>query len=212
MSSRRPEDARAGGRRTAIVQGDARTGPSFSLSNRVARLLWGVVWLALFRPSPRPLHGFRAMLLRLFGARLGRNCHVYPGARVWAPWSVQMGDDCGVGNGVTLYSMAPITLGDRVVISQGAHLCAGTHDHESPDFQLYARPITIEADAWLCAESFVGPGVRVGEGAVLGARGVAVRDLEPWTVYAGNPCRAVKQRRLRPHDGGVATTTPGSFR
>lgn len=196
--------------RADIVQGDARTGPSFRFRNRALRALWGLVQHSLFRYSPRPLHGFRATLLRLFGARLGEGCHFYPGVRVWAPWQLTAGERCGVGDGVTLYTMAPITLGARVVISQGAHLCAGTHDYESPGFQLYARPIVIEADAWLCAECFIGPGVRVGEGAVLGARGVAVRDLEPWTVYAGNPCRAVKQRRLRPQDGDAATSTPGS--
>ena len=211
MSSRKPDPVRAQERDAGIVAGNARTGPSFTLGNRAARLLWNAVWLVLFRPSPRPLHGFRALLLRAFGARLGRNCHVYPGVRIWAPWNLKMGDDCGVGDGATLYAMAPITLGHRVVVSQGAHLCAGTHDYESPDFQLYARPITVEADAWLCAECFIGPGVRVGQGTVVGARGVATGDLEQWMVYAGNPCRVVKQRCLRSSEDGAGTTTSGNL-
>ena len=98
---------------------------------------------------------------------------------------------------VNCYNMAPITLGRAALVSQGAHLCAGTHDIASATFQLTASPITIGAGAWIAAEAFVGPGVEVGEGAVLGARGVAFRSLEAWTVYGGNPAKAIKPRVLR---------------
>jgi len=172
--------------------------PSFSLKNRLARALWGVVWMLLVRPSPRPLHRWRAMILRLFGARLGRNVHVYPAVRIWAPWNLCIGDDVGIGNAATLYSMAAITIGTRAVISQGAHLCTGTHDFEDPHFQLRARPITIGAHAWVCAEAFIGPGVQVGDGAVVGARAVATRNVPAWTVVAGNPATFIKERRFRP--------------
>ena len=93
--------------------------------------------------------------------------------------------------------MAKITIEDHAVVSQGAHLCAGTHDIESPYFQTISKPISIKTRAWVAAEAFVGPGVTVGEGAVLGARGVAFRDLEPWTVHAGNPALLIKTRKLR---------------
>lgn len=172
--------------------------PSFSLGNRVARALWGVVWLMLVRPSPRPFHRWRALVLRLFGARLGRNVHVYPAVRIWAPWNLVIGDHVGIGDGVTLYSMAAITIGTRAVVSQGAHLCTGTHDYEDPRFQLRALPITIGNHAWICAEAFVGPGVQVGDGAVVGARAVAFRNVPAYTVVAGNPANHVKNRRFRP--------------
>ncbi|MEQ1850130.1 MAG: WcaF family extracellular polysaccharide biosynthesis acetyltransferase [Chthoniobacteraceae bacterium] len=177
---------------------DAHTGASFSAGNRLARMVWNFVWLFLFRPSPRPLHGWRAFLLRLFGAKLGRGCHIYPGVRVWAPWNLVCDDEAGVGDGVILYNQAIITIGKRAVISQGAHLCSGSHDYESPRFELFAKPITIGDHAWLAAECFIHPGVTVGEGAVVGARSVVTRDVPKWMVCAGNPCQSIKPRVMKP--------------
>lgn len=181
-----------------IVQdNDPYTQPSFSLRNRLARYAWGFVQVTLFRLSPRPLHFWRAMLLRMFGARLGANVHVYPGARIWAPWNLHVGDYVGVADGVTIYNIAPVEIGSRCVVSQGAYLCTGSHDIDSPNFQLIASPIRLGDYAWICAEAFVGPGVSVAEGCVLAARGVAVKSIkEPWTVWAGNPV-VLKRARKR---------------
>jgi putative colanic acid biosynthesis acetyltransferase WcaF len=109
-----------------------------------------------------------------------------------------MGDHATLGPRVNCYNQATITLGDYAVVSQDATLCAGTHDYEDPDFQLQTRPIMLGAHSWVAAEAFVGPGVEVGAYAVLGARGVAMRDLEAGVVHAGNPAVAVKRRRLGP--------------
>jgi len=173
------------------------TGPSFSLANRLARAGWAVCAALLFRPSPRPCHRWRAFLLRLWGAKLGARCHIYPGAVIWAPWNLVCGDEVGVANGAILYNQAPITLGNRVVVSQGAHLCTGSHDYTSPGFELFARPITVGAHVWVAAEAFVHPGVTIGEGAVVGARSVVTRDLPAWMVCAGHPCQPLKPRLLR---------------
>src|SRR5579859_7093314 len=136
---------------SSILKGvDGYTKPSFSLRNRAMRLAWGVVYALLFRPTPRPFHAWRALLLRLFGAKLGKECHVYPTARVWAPWNLIMDDNAGLADDVICYSIATVTLGKKVVVSQGTHLCTGTHDYESPDFQLIADPIVIGDRAWLC--------------------------------------------------------------
>ncbi len=181
-----------------IIQGtDPTTKPSFSLANRVRRALWGVVYALLFRPSPRPLHAWRAALLRLFGAQIGSHVHVYAKARVWAPWNLRIDDHVGVADDAELYTVAPIHLKARAVVSQGAYLCAGTHDYEDPNFQLVAHPITVGENAWVCAGAFVGPGVTVGDGAVIGARAVATKDMPAWTVCAGNPCRPLKPRVVR---------------
>jgi len=185
----------------AIRQGvDPHTEASFTLQHRLARLAWGVVWALLARWTPRPMHAWRAVLLRCFGARLGRNCHIYPSATIWAPWNLVMEDEACLGSEVHCYSMAMITIGRRAVVSQGVHLCAGTHDFEDPSFQLVALPISIGAQSWICAEAFVGPGVSVGEGAVVGARAVAMRNVAPWTVNAGNPCRYLRPRNIRDAD------------
>lgn len=180
-----------------ILQGnDPYRGPSFSLGNRVLRAVWGVVYVLFFRFSPRPLHAWRNFLLTLFGAKLGQHVHVYPSVQIWAPWNLRIGNFVGIGNGAILYSMDEITIGDHAVISQGAHLCCGSHDYNSENFQLFAKPIVIGAGAWICAEAFIHPGVVVPEGAVVGARSVVPKSLsEPWAVYAGNPCRQVGKRK-----------------
>jgi len=172
------------------------TGPSFTLRNRFARVIWNAVCLLAFRFSPRPLHAWRAWILRCFGARLGRNCHIYPGAKIWAPWNLKCGDEVGVADGVILYNQAPIRLANRVVISQGSHLCTGTHNHESERFELVAQPIVVGERAWICAEVFVHPGVTIGEGAVIGARAVVTRNMPKWMVCAGHPCEPIKPREM----------------
>jgi putative colanic acid biosynthesis acetyltransferase WcaF len=110
------------------------------------------------------------------------------------PWNLTIGADSSVGDGAILYCLGPVTIGDRVGISQHAHLCAGSHDYTKPGMPLLRPPITIESDAWIAADAFVGPAVRVGEGAILGARGCAMQDLEPWSIYSGNPAKLVKPR------------------
>lgn len=180
------------------ASGDAHSGTSFSLGNRLGRLCWGVVQTTLFRWSPRPLHGWRSFLLRLFGARIGIGCHIYPSAIIWAPWNLECAEEVGVANGAILYTQAKITLGRRAVVSQGAHLCSGTHDYEDGGFPLYAKPITVGSHAWLAAECFVQPGITVGEGAVVGARSVVTKDVPAWTVCAGHPCKPIKPRIWRP--------------
>lgn len=177
------------------VNSDTRRGPSFSFGIRVRRAFWATASLLFFRPSPRFLHGWRSGLLRLFGAKIGRGAHIYPGARIWAPWNLEIGEACGVADGAILYSQGLIRLGRRAVVSQGAHLCTGTHDFEEPGFPLRTRPIVVGDEAWLAAECFVHPGVTVGDGAVVGARSVVTKDVPAWTVCAGNPCVPLRPRR-----------------
>ncbi len=167
------------------------------LRSQLGRAVWGAVWVLLYRPSPRPLHGWRRVLLRLFGARVGRAAHPYPSAWVWAPWNLDMGDHSCLADGVDCYNVARITLGASALVSQRAFLCGATHDHRHADFPLVPRPITVAAGAWVAAEAFVGPGVTVGAGAVVGARAVVVRDVPPGAVVAGNPSRVVGQRNDR---------------
>jgi putative colanic acid biosynthesis acetyltransferase WcaF len=194
-----PTDPPAAG--SGLLTGDAARslegGASFSLANRIYRLTWMMTWALLASWTPPPLHRWRAFLLRLFGARVAPGVHVYGSARIWSPANLTLGRRAGVGPRAILYSMGPITIDEYVVISQGAHICAGTHDVGDAHFQLQARPIHIGTRAWIAAEAFVGPGVTVGAGAVLGARACAMRDLDPWTIYSGNPAQAIRPRRLR---------------
>ena len=171
--------------------------PSLSWGNRAARSLWSVTHTLLVRYSPRPCHAWRAMVLRLFGARLGPHCHIYPRARIWAPWNLVCEDAVGIADGVVVYNPAPMHLGSHCVVSQDAYLCGATHDIDDPAFPMVSAPITIRPYAWICARAVVCPGVNVGEGAVLGLAGVATHDLEAWTVYGGVPARVIRARKRR---------------
>jgi putative colanic acid biosynthesis acetyltransferase WcaF len=177
------------------VNTDTYTGPSFSLANRLARVIWNFIQSTLFRWSPRPLHAWRVFLLRIFGAQIGKRVHIYPRVKIWAPWNLDIGEESGCADGVILYSQGPIKLGKRVVISQGAHLCTGSHDYEEPGFPLRTASISVGNHAWVAAEVFIHPGVRIGEGAVIGARSVVTKDMPDWKVCAGNPCQPFKDRK-----------------
>jgi putative colanic acid biosynthesis acetyltransferase WcaF len=150
----------------------------------------------LFRTSPRIFFGWRNMLLRLFGARIGPNARISPTVRIWAPWNLSVGQDASVAYDADLYCVAPIEIGDYATVSQYAHLCAATHDITDPHMRLVSAPIRIESQAWVCAGAFVGPGCTIHEGAVVGARAVVTRDVSEWTVVAGNPAMFVKRRVL----------------
>ena len=164
----------------------ARARPSWSRRELAARVLWACA-LPLFRLSPRPLWGFRRGLLRLFGAEIGRDVRLHPTVRIAIPWHLQIGDEAGIGDRAILYALGRITIGARATVSQGAHLCAGTHRLDDPARTLVRAPICIGDGAWVCADAFVGPHVTIGAGAVLGARAVAMKDLPAGARGIGNP-------------------------
>ena len=176
-------------------------GPSFSLGNRLARAVWMAAWLLLARWTPPPLHGWRALVLRLFGAKLGTNVRVHASARIWHPANLELGDNALIGPGAILYNQGRISIGADSVVSQRAHICASTHDTADPHFQLVLRPVQIANRCWVAAEAFVGPGVTMDEGAVLAARGALFEDAESWTIYRGNPAAEVRKRALRSDAG-----------
>lgn len=165
-----------------------------SIGNKLIRAVWGLVWLMLYRPSPVPLHGWRCILLRLFGAKIGVGAHPYPSSRIWAPWNLVMAEHSCLSHYVDCYCVDRVELGAHATVSQYSFLCTATHDYTQNDFPLVTAPILIGEHAWMAADVFVGPGVRVGEGAVIGARSTVMRDVEPWTVVAGNPPKIVGRR------------------
>jgi len=188
----------------ASTEEDPYLRPAFSFRDRLARQLWNICWLLLYRPSPRPLHSWRALLLRVFGAKMGRKCHFYPGSKIWAPWNLTCADLVAVGDGAEIYNPAPLRLGSHAIVSQGAYVCGATHDFDDPAFPLLAFSMDIGAYAWICARALVSPGVNIGDGAVLGLGSVATRDLEPWGVYAGVPAVKVKERKRAAADLATA--------
>lgn len=179
-----------------------------SRGNRLGRAAWGVVWLVLFRPSPRPLHRWRILLLRAFGARAAWCARVYPRARVWAPWNLTLDRRATIADDVEVYNVAPVRLGEHSTVSQYSYLCAATHEFEEVRHPLVARPITIGRRCWLAADVFVAPGVTIADGTVVGARSGVFEDLPPWSVAAGTPARVLRPRKLGPEDFGEGPQPP----
>jgi putative colanic acid biosynthesis acetyltransferase WcaF len=169
-----------------------------SVGNRVSRVLWGVVQSTLFAHSPRPCFGWRAFLLRRFGARVHKRARVYPKARIWHPRNLTLREHATLADNVDVYCVAKITIGASTTISQYTYLCGATHDFDDPQFPLVPMDITIGERVWVAADCFVGPGVTINDGAVLGARSSAFKDLDAWTVYAGSPARELRKRGFGP--------------
>lgn len=174
----------------------ARLKSPWSFRQRCLRLLWYFVEATVFRFSPRPLYRWRSFLLRLFGANVDGSCRIRSTVSVEIPWNLTVGAESIVGDHVVLYCLGPITIGQRVTVSQFSHLCAGTHDCTRPEFPLLRPPIVVGDDVWLAADVFVGPGVTIGNGAVVGARSSVFHDLPPWWICVGTPAKAIKERKM----------------
>jgi putative colanic acid biosynthesis acetyltransferase WcaF len=159
----------------------------------VRRAFWEFT-APLFAAVPRQAWSFRNAILRLFGAQIGQGVRIHPTVRITVPWNLKIGDNVGIGDRVILYSLGEISIGSGATVSQNAHLCAGTHDYRQPALPLVKQPIAIGQGAWICADAFLGPGVVVGDHAIVGARAVVIRPVTAWTVVAGNPAQAVGRR------------------
>lgn len=168
------------------------------LSDKLRRLLWDVSYLLLFRPFVGPLFWrWRNIVLSIFGAKIGKGSKISASAKIWAPWHLQIGDYTAIGARADCYNVACIKLGSKVVISQGAYLCTASHDITDPHNPLITAPIYVDSFAWVAADAFIGMGVTVGEGAVVGARAAVFKDVEPWTVVGGNPAKFIKRRIVK---------------
>jgi putative colanic acid biosynthesis acetyltransferase WcaF len=172
-----------------------RKAAKYSQAEILARIAWSCAQ-PLFRFSPRIFFVWRTLLLRAFGARIGSNVHIYNSATIYLPWNLEVGSWSSIGEHAYIYNLGKIRIGEKATVSQRAHLCAGTHDFSKPDLPLMKPPIAVGDQVWICADAFVGPGVTVGEGAIVGARSVVVKDVEAWSIVAGNPARFIKRRVL----------------
>jgi putative colanic acid biosynthesis acetyltransferase WcaF len=170
-----------------------RKSEKYSRIEMLLRVVWSLSQ-PLFRFSPRICFGWRRLLLRSFGAKIGHHVHIYNSATIYFPWNLEIGDWSSIGEHAYIYNIAKVSIGEKATVSQRAHLCAGTHDFRKPDLPLLKQPITIGDQVWVCADAFVGPGVAIAEGAIVGARAVAVKDVEAWEIVAGNPARFIKRR------------------
>ena len=164
--------------------------------NKVARFAWDLVWLLLFRPTPRValFSRWRVLLLKLFGAKVAWSVNVLPSCRIWQPWRLTIGENSWIDGDVNLYSVDEIRIGHDAVVSDGAYVCTASHDLASETFALTTAPVEIGDCAWVCARAIVLPGVKVGAGAVIAAGAVATKDVAQRTEVGGVPAKFIKQR------------------
>ncbi|PUE28098.1 putative colanic acid biosynthesis acetyltransferase [Limnohabitans sp. Jir72] len=156
--------------------------------------IWWLTQTTLFHWSPQFAYGFRSWLLRLFGAHVGNGVVIRPSAKITYPWKVSIGDYAWIGDDVVLYSLGEIEIGANAVVSQSSYLCAADHDYSQVDFPIRAHKVTIGPEAWVATDVFVGPGVSIGRGAVIGARSSVFSDMPDSMVCMGSPCMPIRRR------------------
>lgn len=171
--------------------------------SRVQMLVWWLVQAVAFPLTPHTAHGIRCWLLRLFGARIGQQVMIRPTARFTYPWNVEIGDYSWIGDDAVLYSLASIRLGRHCVISQKSYLCTGSHDISDPRFGLVTGEIVIENGVWVASDCFVGPAVRIGANAVIGARSTVLQAMPAGQICLGTPCKPIKPRPMPQAETGA---------
>lgn len=170
---------------------------TYPLSDRLRRAVWKLCYHAIYRMIPRPFFSVRALILRMFGATIAAPSFFYPRAIIWAPWLLTAEDTVTVADDAEVYNPAGAYLGSHTIISQGAYLCGATHDIDDPAFPTIAVPIRIGKYVWIASRAILLPNATAEDGSVLGAGAVAARPLEKWTVYGGNPAKALRRRQPR---------------
>lgn len=169
-----------------------------STKNQIARFIWTIVWNIFARPIPRSLfNGWKLFLLKLFGAKVHKKSVVYSSVKIYMPWNLEMAEYSCLAPEVDCYNAALVKIGKHTTVSQKSYLCTATHDIEKSNNPLVTKPIIIEDQAWIAADVFIGPGVTIGQGAVVAARSTVVKDVEPWTVIGGNPAKFIKKREIK---------------
>jgi len=163
-----------------------------SLGERVAQAAWAVLRGVCFRWTPPFMNPLRAMMLRSFGAAIGRGVYIAPTVRIDFPWNLSLADRVFIAPRVIINCMGAVRIGERARVSQDSHLCAGTHAYQRVDMLIRRCPITIGCDVWIAADAFVGPGVTIGDGSLLAARSSAFHDLPSGMVCIGEPARPIK--------------------
>lgn len=170
------------------------TPSDFRGKSKITVQLWWICYAILFRPSPQVLYSWRRFLLKLFGAKIGKNVIIRPTAQITYPWKVSIGDYSWIGDEVVLYSLGDIEIGSNSVISQRSYICTGTHDYTSDDFRIYSEKITIGNKCWLATDVYVAPGVTINNNTVVGARSSVFKDLPEGKICLGSPAKPIKNR------------------
>lgn len=160
------------------------------------RVLWYCINALFFVPAWNPSSRLKCLLLRLFGAKIGRNVVIKPGVNIKYPWRLQIADQVWIGENVWIDNLADIIIEKNVCISQGALLLCGNHDYTKPTFDLIIGKIVLKEGVWIGARAVITGGVSCHSHAVLAVGSVASKDLETYWIYQGNPALKKRQRTI----------------
>ena len=168
---------------------------SLSRKNQIARFLWTMTWFVFARWLPRSLgRPWKLFLLRLFGAKIHKTANVYSSVRVYMPWNLEMDEYTCLAPEVDCYNVAKVSIGAHSTVSQKTYLCAASHDISKSNYPLIYAPIIVKDQAWIGADAFIGMGVTIEQGAVVGARAAVFKNVDAWTIVGGNPAKFIKDR------------------
>ncbi len=192
-----PQTERSAAKATALeikAQPDRYSSP-WSWRVRYGGALWGLVWVLLFKPSPKPLHGWRRFLLQLFGAKIGKHVYIAASAKIKYPWNLVMEDRACIAYEADVYTLGKVILGERSVVAQCVYLCTGTHDLSVEAQPLITGTITVGPDVFIGVRALIMPGVTLGQGAIIGGGAVVTKDVPAWEIWGGNPAKLIKKRK-----------------
>lgn len=168
-----------------------------SLGTKILRSIWLTVWFLLFRFTPPFIFNkWRIFLLKLFGAKISWSAKIYPSVKIFKPWLLEMGDNSCLGRNVNCYNYDSIYVGTKSIISQNSFLCTASHNYNSKKFELITDKIVIKKNVWVAANCFVGPGVTMNDDSVLLAMSNLLNDAKKKYIYAGNPAKLKKIRKV----------------
>jgi len=160
------------------------------------RTLWLVINAVFFNNGLALFNGLKIRLLKAFGAKVGIGVVIKPSVSIKYPWFLTIGNHVWIGEKVWIDNLTDVTIGNNVCLSQGVLLLTGNHNYIQPTFDLMVGKIVLEDGVWLGAQSVVCPGVTCKSHAVLSVGSVATKNLEPYSIYQGNPAVKVRERRF----------------
>ena len=182
--------------RLTVKDQKGRSESPWNVGDHIKMILWGITWTLLYRPSPRPFHAWRRMLLKLFGCKISGKPNLYPTSIIKMPWHLTMEDGSCLGDRCEVYNLGEVVLKKMSTVSQHAYLCGGTHDLSKKNTPLIVGEIVLGEEVFIGAKAIILPGIHIGDGAVIGAGAVVTKDMPEWMICAGNPCKPIKPREF----------------
>ncbi len=169
----------------------------FGVGYKIKSRLWNFVNGTIFRFTPFFMRKSRILILKMFGADVDWTCSVSAKAQIIDPWNLTMRHLSSIDEGCCIRCRGKVFIGSKTCISRNSDILTGSHNICSPNFEMVTSPIVIKDNVWIATGACIGKGVTIGEGAVVAARSMVIKDVEPWTIVGGNPAKFIKKRIIK---------------